>query len=665
MVKSNNDILLLVDMFPKSRGFFSVANSEPGSGYEIIDGKYYQKVKKFNSNDKLLIDDEGYVYKKITQDDNISLEKQESLKVIRKSETMPFKDLGDIYENGERIGNIYRGKTSDDKNPVDYDGDYLVNTTSYLWLTRSKDNGETWSSPVDISRQFKKDYMSFIGTGPGVGIKLKHGPNKGRIIFPVYFTTTFSGDTRNPKAREDGRTQQTAIIYSDDNGKTFKISESIMENREVVLPNGKNLTLTTETPRLGGFQLTEAQVVELNSGTLKMFMRGFKNSVQGQGAVHLGTSKDGGVTWDNNVEELTFVKGPYSQVAAIHYGNIGSDEFVLVASPDSHQSRIDGTLYLAKVDENDNLIWIDKKLFNEGPSAYQSIAKLPNGDIAILYESSNGKIDFKVVSIDEIAKNYKFKDMLPYTKYTISEINKLRFNNLISEIENIYIPDITGKANIYAIGNTRQKSFGASLPINKYISYYQNINKINDNTYFNAGINGKIKKKNFVFDATTGFNYLEKYSKTDAIRKDSVKTDIDYMGLNSKIKLSYEKNIKNFTISPYIQAGLITPLNFSIISQDDKGHNLKFNNKYSNINGKLGIKFKYQNDKSAVNLDLYSSISKSKGNFADDKFEYTNKNIGFKSNVTYNITNNLALGLDMNYSKNTDMKFGFTLNFNK
>lgn len=666
MVKTNNDILLLVDMFPKSRGFFSVANSEPGSGYELIDGKYYQKVKKFGSEDKLLIDDEGFVYKKNESGDTFTLEKQKSLKVIRKSEKMPFKDLGDIYENGERIGNVYRGKTNGDNNPNDYDGEYLVNTTAYLWLTRSKDNGETWSSPVDITRQFKKDYMSFIGTGPGVGIKLKHGPNKGRIIFPVYFTTAIMDS--NMSRREDGRSQQTAVIYSDDDGKTFKISESIMENRVVRLNNGTELTLSAETPRLGGFQLTEAQVVELNSGTLKMFMRGFKNSSESAGgAVHVGTSKDGGVTWEDNVEELSFVKGPYSQVAAIHYGNIGSDEFVLVASPDSHErsKRINGTLFLAKVDENDNLVWIDKKLFKEGPSAYQSIAKLPNGDIAILYESGGGNIDFKVVSIDEIAKSYIFKDMLPFTKYTITEINNDRFKNIIKDIENIPLPNTTEKANIYFNGNSEEKTFGALVPINKNISYYQNISKFGENTYFSAGLNGKIRKNYFVFSSNLGFNYLDKYTKYDAIRKDHVKTDIDYMGLNGNIRLGLEKEVSNFTINPYIQAGMIRPLSFNIKASDDKNHMINFKNSYNNLNARAGLIFSYKTDISKVDLDIYKSISKTKAQFEDEKIEYVNHDLNFRSNVTYNITDNLGLGLDMNYSQKSNMKFGFSLNFNK
>ena len=43
-------------------------------------------------------------------------------------------------------------------------------------------------------------------------------------------------------------------------------------------------------------QNTEASVVQLNNGDLKLFMRGLTEDLQ------VATSHDGGLTWDNNVE---------------------------------------------------------------------------------------------------------------------------------------------------------------------------------------------------------------------------------------------------------------------------------------------------------------------------------------------------------------------------
>ena len=56
-------------------------------------------------------------------------------------------------------------------------------------------------------------------------------------------------------------------------------------------------TLNSNTMRNTAAELTEATVVELNDGTLKMFMRNRSGHVQ------FSTSKDGGATW-GAVEQL-------------------------------------------------------------------------------------------------------------------------------------------------------------------------------------------------------------------------------------------------------------------------------------------------------------------------------------------------------------------------
>jgi sialidase-1 len=52
--------------------------------------------------------------------------------------------------------------------------------TRTVWLSRSDDDGATWSKPVEITRQVKKPNWTWYATGPGVGIQLKSG----RLVVP-------------------------------------------------------------------------------------------------------------------------------------------------------------------------------------------------------------------------------------------------------------------------------------------------------------------------------------------------------------------------------------------------------------------------------------------------------------------------------------------------
>lgn len=74
--------------------------------------------------------------------------------VVEGNPKLNFKDLGDIYnERNEKVGNIY---LKDRNTP------FLAINTAYVWLIHSDDNGKTWSNPIDLSAQVKKDWMKFL-----------------------------------------------------------------------------------------------------------------------------------------------------------------------------------------------------------------------------------------------------------------------------------------------------------------------------------------------------------------------------------------------------------------------------------------------------------------------------------------------------------------------
>ena len=53
------------------------------------------------------------------------------------------------------------------------------------YLVASDDDGQTWSKPRDITAMVKRPKRTeSFASGPGVGIQLQTGPNKGRLIIP-------------------------------------------------------------------------------------------------------------------------------------------------------------------------------------------------------------------------------------------------------------------------------------------------------------------------------------------------------------------------------------------------------------------------------------------------------------------------------------------------
>jgi Neuraminidase (sialidase) len=223
-----------------------------------------------------------------------------------------YNTKGDMYQNGEYVGNIYL--TSKSTNNIS--APMHIFKTIYLWLTYSDDNGETWSNPVSISDQVKEDWMKFCGTGPGVGIEVQNGEYAGRLIFPIYYT-------------EASGFQSSACVYSDDGGVTWKRGESPNDGRI----NSSGQATNSQNPS-GISQLTESQIIELNNGHLLQFMRNYG----GAGKVAVARSTDGGATWEDPYN--TDATEVYCQLSVIHYpealdvtGDGTKDEVIVMSNP--------------------------------------------------------------------------------------------------------------------------------------------------------------------------------------------------------------------------------------------------------------------------------------------------------------------------------------------
>ena len=340
-------IFSIYDMFPEGQGIFGMA-AQREEAYKQIDGKTYQILYKEGEEGSYTIRENGTVY---TPDG-----KATDYRVVVNPVKPAYSDKGDLYQGNQLLGNIYF--TSNKTSP------FRVAKDSYLWMSYSDDDGKTWSAPQDITPMVKADWMKFLGVGPGVGITLRTGPHKGRIVVPVYTTN---------RANHLNGSQSSRIIYSDDHGKTWHMGGGVNDHR--TLYDGTVVDSSTMSNYYA--QNTESSVVQLNNGDLKLFMRGLTEDLQ------VATSHDGGLTWDNNVDRYD-VPDVYVQMAATHTVQNGK-EYILLANANG-PGRKNGYIRVARVEEDGQLTWLHHHLIQEGEYAYNSLQQIGPDEYGLLYE---------------------------------------------------------------------------------------------------------------------------------------------------------------------------------------------------------------------------------------------------------------------------------------
>ncbi len=249
-----------------------------------------------------------------------------------------------------------------------------------VFITRSSDEGERWTQPVEITTQVKDPSWQYLGSGPGHAIQLKSG----RLLIPAWADTS-PGPVTWPSANW-GKVQFSYTFYSDDHGITW--------NRGRPLESDMS---------------DECQVVETSPGTVYMNMR----SRRGKHQRAYAWSKDGGVTWskvafDPNLPE------PSCQGSVIQFpmpADSGNHR-ILLLHPASSQQRARLT---AQVSDKEWRSWPVSKLIHKGPSGYSDLAIAADRTILCLYEADQqfaGRNPFEGGTRDDLAKLQKDPDYM-------------------------------------------------------------------------------------------------------------------------------------------------------------------------------------------------------------------------------------------------------------
>jgi sialidase-1 len=219
-----------------------------------------------------------------------------------------------------------------------------------VWITRSTDDGATWTKPEDITASTKLPDWTWYATGPGNGIQLKSG----RLVIPCDHNT------------HEGDVRYSHVIYSDDHGATWKIGGTA---------EGKT---------------NESAIAERKDGSLIFNMR----SYLGKNRRAIQISGDQGVTFGPLHMDDALIE-PVCQASLITTQPMGtrSNGQLLFSNPASTKRE----RMTVRLSTDDGQSWKYQKVVQEGPAAYSSLAILRDKTIGLLYERGEKNAYEKIV----------------------------------------------------------------------------------------------------------------------------------------------------------------------------------------------------------------------------------------------------------------------------
>lgn len=393
LLHADGTTYLFVDICPESNGAIDATST---SAYEKIKGKWYLNLYD-RQNNRYTVKENGVVYDGRGNRTDYVVQGYNA-------ETLTSTSNGELLKKGVNVGNIYLNGSGTKS------GELHVLKTVYVWMFTSTDDGETWDQPRDLTPYIKEDYMKFVGTGPGAGIKAKKADGSTRLIFPIYYTTNGVGTNLG--------SQSSANIYSDDGGKTWIRGESPNDGRIVNQGTDEERTITSQTLNSqkgdSAYELTESQILQLKDGRLVQFMRNtsYIDTKRDYGVVQYSISEDCGETWGQVYD--TDIREPYCQLSAItvqaDLDGKGSKEYIAISNAsgdaystktlsNSKKARRVGHIRLCEIN-GDKLAVKHDKTIDDGGFAYSSLVQIDEDHIGIVYEKENFIMRYMKINFD-------------------------------------------------------------------------------------------------------------------------------------------------------------------------------------------------------------------------------------------------------------------------
>jgi len=222
-----------------------------------------------------------------------------------------------------------------------YEGDKVER----VYLMFSDDDGLSWSEPIEISRQVKRETAHLAAGGPGIGIQKLLPPRVNRIVMPF----------------RQQHPSRVYAVFSDDGGDTWGMG-----------------SLADDSQTRGG--ANEVQMVELADGALLLNARSY------DGTKHRKVAKsvDGGDSWTPLEDDDELIE-PVVMASTYRFSGIsdGDPGRILFAGPNSRAFRINGAVWLS-YDEGES--WSVSRTIWPFVYGYSILTRLDCNNAALLFE---------------------------------------------------------------------------------------------------------------------------------------------------------------------------------------------------------------------------------------------------------------------------------------
>lgn len=243
----------------------------------------------------------------------------------------------------------------------------LGSDSALIYYQRSSDNGQSWSTPVNISAQVKDPAWASLNTGPGLGIQLKWQDSaparNGRLLIPAH---------RRPPAYEG------ISIYSDDGGTTWTHGSGA-------------------TPHFSD----ESEVIELTNGDLLWDAR------RGGAGRNRSISRDGGDTWVEHRDGDIPISAVDSGLVRYSAARDGDDrDRILFSGPlgDPAGAGNGRTNIGVWTSYDEGQSFINPVQIQSGSAAYSVLDKLADDTIGLIYEIDHNTIRYVNFDLVELEK---------------------------------------------------------------------------------------------------------------------------------------------------------------------------------------------------------------------------------------------------------------------
>ncbi len=239
---------------------------------------------------------------------------------------------------------------------------FEIGKTAQLLMTRSRDDGRSWSKPENLTRQLKQEDWWLLAPSPQQGLQLADGT----LVMPM-------------QGRDEKGVPFATIMVSKDHGASW--------------------TLGAPAHSRGN----ECQAAVLGDGSIMLNIR---NGGVGYRAVYV--TKDLGQTWTPHETHANTLIEPTCNASLYRFGE-GRDAVLLFANPRAPKARTHHTIQ-ASLD--DGRTWPDRfhLLLDEGRGrGYPSITRIDANHFGIVYEGSRADLAFEKIHISELLRGAEAK----------------------------------------------------------------------------------------------------------------------------------------------------------------------------------------------------------------------------------------------------------------